>query len=390
MKTVLVLGGDGFCGWPLALRLSQDGWHVVIVDNLARRKTDVEQGTQSLVPIATMEKRLETWKEVTGQTMEFVLLDIAADYAGFERLLHERRPSALVHLAEQRSAPYSMRSARTACYTVNNNLNATHNVLCAVARSGLDVHVVHIGTMGVYGYGAVPDTLIPEGYVDVEMLGKEVSILHPAYPGSIYHLTKAQDALMFQFYAKNYGMRITDLHQGILWGTQTEHTSLHTDLANRVDYDEHYGTVLNRFLIQASTSRPLTVYGSGGQTRAFLNVGDSGRCVSIALENPPAAGERVCIRNQMTETLCVRTLAERIVEAVPGTRVSYIPNPRKELDTNTLEVCHEQFLTLGLKPVLLTKAHLTGIVREFGPWVERCGFMDPTTTWNAVRPGRTS
>lgn len=380
-KTVFVLGGDGFCGWPLSLRLSSRGYNVVILDNLSRRNIDTEQGSQSLVPIATPQRRVAAWKEVTGRTIEWVHIDLAEEYDRWEALLRLHQPHVVVHLAEQRSAPYSMRSARTSRYTVNNNLNATHNVLCGLVRTGVKSHLVHIGTMGVYGYGTVPDSVIPEGYLDVEIGGQPVSMLHPAYPGSIYHLTKTQDALMFQFYAKNYNLRVTDLHQGIIWGAQTTETSLHPDLANRVDYDEAYGTVLNRFLIQAATSRPLSVYGSGGQTRAFIHLSNSGDCIELAIHNPPAAGDRVKIWNQMTETLAVGDLARRVAACVPGAVVEHVDNPRRELGTNSLSVCNRQFLEAGLVPVYLDDTHISEMVSLYTVHARRCGEMKPISMW---------
>jgi UDP-sulfoquinovose synthase len=235
--------------------------------------------------------------------------------------------------------------------------------------------------MGVYGYGAVPDTVIPEGYVDVQLGGEEVSILHPAYPGSVYHTTKAMDALLFQFYAKNYGLRITDLHQGIIWGSQTTETRLHPELANRLDYDEAYGTVLNRFLIQAVTKHPLTVYGTGGQTRAFIHIQNSGDCIELAIQNPPTKGERVRIWNQMTETLTVCDLAKRIQTILPTTTIEYLENPRKELTSNTLEVVNQQFLDAGLVPIFLNGDAVKEIIEEIESYKLRCGDMNPRSKW---------
>jgi UDP-sulfoquinovose synthase len=381
-ETVFVVGGDGFCGWPLALRLSSRGYHVVILDNLSRRRIDTEQGTQSLVPIATPQRRVAAWLEQTGRTLDWVHIDLAVEYERWEALLLRHQPSVVVHLGEQRSAPYSMRESATARYTVSNNLNATHNILCGLARNSVHTHLVHIGTMGVYGYGAVPDSLIPEGYLDTEIGGQAVSMLHPAYPGSIYHLSKAQDALMFQFYAKNYNLRITDLHQGIIWGCQTAETRVHPDLANRVDYDEAYGTVLNRFLIQAATSRPLSVYGTGGQTRAFIHLSNSGDCIELAMRNPPAAGDRVKIYNQMTQTLAVGELAQQVATCVPGSTVEYVDNPRRELATNSLSVCNRQFLDEGLVPVYLDEQHIREMVDLYAQHATRCGTMCPTSKWS--------
>src|SRR5215203_6243028 len=253
---ILVLGGDGFCGWPTALHLSAAGHDVVIVDNFARRNADVELEVDSLTPIRPLGVRRAAWLEVTGRELGFRNIDVAQDYEELRDLLAERRPDAVVHFAEQRAAPYSMKSARHKRYTVDNNVNATHNLLAALVETEVDAHVVHLGTMGVYGYGTAGVT-IPEGYLTVKMDaddGTEVEqeILFPASPGSVYHLTKTQDQLLFAFYNRNDELRITDLHQGIVWGTQTDETRLDERLINRFDYDGDYGTVLNRFLMQAA------------------------------------------------------------------------------------------------------------------------------------------
>jgi UDP-sulfoquinovose synthase len=271
-KKIIVLGGDGFCGWPTSLHLSDQGHEIIILDNLSRRKIDIELGCDSLTPIATIEQRIETWKEITGKTIRFRNLDLSVDYHELVQLLKDEAPDAVVHFAEQRAAPYSMKNSKNKRYTMQNNLIGTNNILSAIVESGLDIHVVHLGTMGVYGYGTTGGA-IPEGYLDIPVAnGATKSILHPANPGSIYHLTKCLDALTFQFYNKNDGLRITDLHQGIVWGTNTKQTLLDSRLVNRFDYDGDYGTVLNRFLMQAALGIPLTVYGIGGQTRAFIHI----------------------------------------------------------------------------------------------------------------------
>src|SRR5690606_10750058 len=313
-------------------------------------------------PISTIEDRLKAWQRVRGQSIAFSNIDIAQDYEGLSRALAEIRPDAIVHFAEQRAAPYSMRDAAHKRYTVNNNINATHNLLAALVELDLDVHLVHLGTMGVYGYDG--DGLeIPEGYLDVSVAdeaGRSYarSILYPTMPGSIYHLTKSLDQLLFQFYARNDGLRITDLHQGIVWGTQTEETRLDDALVNRFDYDGDYGTVLNRFLVQAVNGYPLTVHGNGGQTRAFINIQDTVRCVSLALDNPPSRGERVRITNQLAETQSVRAVAE-MVAGITGVQIGNVDNPRKEAESNTLRASNRTFRALGLDPILLKDALLS-------------------------------
>ncbi len=358
---VLVLGGDGFCGWPTSLHLSDIGHEVTIVDNLSRREIDLELEVDSLTPIRPIGERVRVWKELTGKTISFVHLDLAEEYDRFERLILDVRPDAIVHFGEQRAAPYSMRSTIAKRYTVDNNVRGTHNVLAAIVASGMDIALVHLGTMGVYGYGWSGSAPIPEGYLTVKVPTPdgdlEREILHPANPGSVYHLTKTLDQLLFAFYAKNDELRITDLHQGIVWGTQTPQTALDERLINRFDYDGDYGTVLNRFLMQAAIGHPLTVHGTGGQTRAFIHVRDTVRCIQIALENPPAAGEQVKVFNQVTETHRVIELAE-MISAMTGVPVAKLPNPRKEAAENDLNVSRDKFVALGLNPTTLSEGLL--------------------------------
>ena len=354
---ILVLGGDGFCGWPTALHLSSVGHDVVIVDNLSRRCIDVELEVESLTPIRPMSERLAVWKEHTGREIGFINLDLAQEYDRLVDVLLAEKPDAVVHFAEQRAAPYSMRSPKAKRYTVDNNVNGTHNLLCAIVESGKDTAVVHLGTMGVYGYGWSGSAPIPEGYLSVRVPTPDGEIdreiLHPANPGSVYHMTKTLDQLLFAFYAKNDGLRVTDLHQGIVWGTQTPQTALDERLINRFDYDGDYGTVLNRFLMQAAIGHPLTVHGTGGQTRAFIHIRDTVRCVEIALNNPPASGDQPSVFNQVTETYRVRDLAE-LISKQTGVEVANLPNPRKEAAENDLEVTRDKFLALGLDPTTLS------------------------------------
>lgn len=374
-STILVLGGDGFCGWPTALRLSAAGYSVVIVDNLSRRKIDVELECESLTPIQPISRRLEAWKRVCGEAIDFVDLDVARDYDQLLDLIRERRPRAVVHFAEQRAAPYSMKSSRHKRYTVDNNVPGTHNVLCAIVESGLDVHVVHLGTMGVYGYGTA-GLAVPEGYLPVKVdvsptEQAELEILYPAHPGSVYHTTKTLDALLFYFYNKNDKLRITDLHQGIVWGTQTPETERDPALINRFDYDGDYGTVLNRFLMQAAVGHPLTVYGTGGQTRAFIHITDTVRCIQIAIENPPARGDRVEIFNQATETHTLIDLARQVSE-MTGAEIRHYDNPRNEQPQNRLEVENRKFRALGLEPTTLAGGLMREVIEIAEAYKDRC------------------
>ena len=371
---IIVLGGDGFCGWPTALHLSARGHDVVIVDNLSRRKIDVELEVASLTPIRPLGERVRAWAEVTGNHIRTEDLTVGQDYDRLLALLERERPDAIVHFAEQRAAPYSMKSARHKRYTVNNNLNATHDVLAAIVESGQDIHLVHLGTMGVYGYGTA-GMKIPEGYLDVTVQTAQgphdQQILYPANPGSVYHMTKTQDALFFFYYNKNDGLRITDLHQGIVWGTQTAETQMDERLINRFDYDGDYGTVLNRFLMQAAIGYPMTVHGTGGQTRAFIHIQDTCRCIELAIANPPKRGDLVQILNQMTETHRVRDLAQMISDRT-GTEVAFQKNPRNEADENDLHVVNDSFLGLGLQPITLAEGLLSEVRDIARKYSDRC------------------
>jgi UDP-sulfoquinovose synthase len=372
---VVVLGGDGFCGWPTSLHLSSRGHDVTIVDNLSRRNIDNELEISSLTPIRPPGDRLAAWRQVSNHVIGFRNLDVARDYDRLCALLEHERPDAIVHFAEQRAAPYSMKSARHKRYTVDNNVNATHNLLAAMVETACEAHLVHLGTMGVYGYGST-GAPIPEGYLPVRIrdgAGNWVDreILHPANPGSVYHMTKVLDQQLFFYYNKNDSLRITDLHQGIVWGTQTPETERDERLINRFDYDGDYGTVLNRFLMQAAIGYPLTVHGTGGQTRAFIHIRDTVRCIELALLNPPEAGDRVLIRNQMTETHRVRDLA-RLVARLTGARIDFVDNPRFEAPDNDLAVENRQFLELGLRPVTLEEGLLQEVMEIARRYSGRC------------------
>ena len=363
---IAILGGDGFCGWPTALHLSAQGHDIAIIDNLSRRWIDTELGVQSLTPMDSIQERRRIWKQVSGHDIEFYLLDLARDYQRLKQWLLDWKPEALVHFAEQRAAPYSMKSDIHKNYTVNNNVNATHNLLNALVETQCDAHLVHLGTMGVYGYSTIGAT-IPEGYLDIKVARDDgsladQSVLYPTRPGSVYHMTKSLDQIMFQFYAQNDGLRITDLHQGIVWGTQTDQTRRHEQLINRFDYDGDYGTVLNRFLIQGAIGYPLTVHGTGGQTRAFIHIQDTVKCVEAAIKSPPQSGSRVEIFNQMTECHRVRDLAKMVAE-ITGVEIKYLPNPRKEADENDLLVANEKFKALGLDLIKLSEGLLDEVMQ---------------------------
>jgi len=407
---VIVLGGDGFVGWPTALHLSEKGHEVIIVDNLSRRNIDNELECESLTPIQTISTRIKAWKEATGKIIRFVRLDVALEYDALVALFVKEQPTTVIHFAEQRAAPYSMKSSKHKRYTVNNNVNATNNILCAIIDSKIDIHLVHLGTMGVYGYNTV-GVKIPEGYLQVDVPLKQSStdeygvapashadpseitkdgasgsvgmeIYYPPRPGSVYHMTKVLDAQMFEYFNRNDRVRITDLHQGIVWGTNTPETLKDERLVNRFDYDGDYGTVLNRLLMQAAIGHPLTVYGTGGQTRAFIHIRDSVRCVELAVIHPPVPGSRVLIFNQMTETHRVRDLAAKISQ-LTDVPIGPTDNPRNEALENGLDVDNSKFLALGLKPTKLDEGLLAEVIDIAKKYSHRCNFdrIMPTSYW---------
>jgi UDP-sulfoquinovose synthase len=378
---IIVLGGDGFCGWPTSLHLADAGHDVIIVDNLIRRAIAERISSPSLTPIRPIEQRVEAAKSIGNISYQYC--DIAADDTLFKSILEKEKADVIIHFAEQRSAPYSMLGDMERKYTVNNNVSGTNNLFSNLVELGQRPHVVHLGTMGVYGYN---DDFgeIPEGYLDVtiKQTQKDVSITYPANPGSIYHMTKCLDHTLMQFYAKNWGFQITDLHQGIVWGTDTDITRQSEDLINRFDYDGEYGTVLNRLLSQAQIGYPLTVYGTGGQSRAFIHIQDTARCIQFAVDSPPEPGSRPRVFNQIGEVHTVRDLASMISENT-GTEINFQDNPRKELAENQLKVSNQGLRSLGFEPITLKGSRMSEIeqtVVAFKDQIDR-SVIDSKARW---------
>jgi UDP-sulfoquinovose synthase len=346
---VVVLGADGYLGWPTALHLSAKGHDVVAADSLIRRRWDRLCGTRSLVPIAGMKRRVARWKEVSGKQIEWERLDLMS-LPDTTALIAQYRPDALVHFAEQRSAPYSMISGAHAVETQVNNVVGTLNVLFALRESAPDCHLVKLGTMGEYG---TPNIDIEEGFIEIEHNGRKDRLPYPKQPGSFYHLSKVHDSHNIMFTCRAWGIRATDLNQGIVYGSGTPETDLHSELGTRFDYDDIWGTVLNRFCAQAAVGRPLTVYGSGGQTRGFLDIRDTVRCIELAILNPSDRGE-FRVFNQFTEQFTVNQLADRVRAArrLHGleTVVEHLPNPRTEMEAHYYNARHQHLLDFGLVP----------------------------------------
>ncbi|WP_028782923.1 NAD-dependent epimerase/dehydratase family protein [Thalassobacillus devorans] len=359
---IVVAGGDGFCGWPTALHLSNQGHEVTIVDNLSRRKWDEELHSNSVTPIASLEERVGKWKELTGKEIKTYIGDLN-HYDFLREVFRQTEPEAFVHFAEQRSAPYSMIDREHAVFTQQNNVLGNLNVLYAIKEFAPECHLIKLGTMGEYG---TPNIDIEEGYIEIEHKGRKDVVPYPKQPGSFYHLSKVHDSHNIMFACKIWGIRATDLNQGIVYGLHTNETKMDPMLVNRVDYDGVFGTALNRFLIQAATGHDLTVYGSGNQTRAFLNIEDTVRCVEIAAENPADKGE-FRVFNQFTEYFSVQELAEKVQKVAKeeglDTEVSHLDNPRIEAEEHYYHAVNTKLRDLGLEPHLLTDKVLHDILQ---------------------------
>jgi UDP-sulfoquinovose synthase len=383
---VLVLGGDGYCGWPTSLHLSDVGHEVVLVDNFVRRTIDHELGAQSLTPIADPKERIKAWQEVSGQTIGLEYGDLL-DWEFVSEIMRRHHPDAIVHFAEQRAAPYSMIDRRHAVYTQHNNVIGTLNVLFAINEFAPECHLVKLGTMGEYG---TPNIDIEEGFIEIEHNGRKDTLPYPKLPGSWYHLTKVHDSHNIHFACRIWGLRATDLNQGVVYGTVTPQTERDARLINRFDYEDVFGTALNRFCVQAAIGHPLTVYGKGGQTRGFLDIRDTVRCVELAIENPAERGE-FRVFNQFTEQFSVRQLAEMVVDAAGKlgveARIENLPNPRVEKEEHYYNAKHTGLLDLGLEPHYLSDSlldSLLNIVVEYRDRVDTDHVM-PSVDWRTGR-----
>ena len=385
----MVLGGDGYCGWATALYLSAKGHSVAIVDNFVRRQWDHELGAQTLTPILPLSDRLRTWTRVTGKVIELFVGDVT-DYDFLLPTSKQFEPEAIIHFAEQRSAPYSMIDRKHAVFTQTNNVVGTLNVLFAIREVQRDCHLIKLGTMGEYG---TPNIDIEEGYIRIEHNGRSDLLPFPKQPGSFYHLSKVHDSHNMMFACNVWGIRATDLNQGVVYGTMTDEIGLDEALINRLDYDEVFGTVLNRFCVQAAIGQPLTVYGKGGQTRGFLDIRDTVRCIELACLNPAARGE--CrVYNQFTEQFSVLDLAKNVQEAGKDlgmkVEIDHIPDPRVEAEHHYYNAKHSKLLDLGLQPHYLSESLLDSLMNIALKYRDRIDstMMLPQVNWREPRNER--
>ncbi|MDX2273720.1 MAG: NAD-dependent epimerase/dehydratase family protein [Cyanobacteriota bacterium] len=358
---VLIIGGDGYCGWATALHLSGKGYEVGIIDSYVRRLWDLQLGVDTLTPIAQLEHRVDRWKGISGKSIEIFVGDIT-EYDFLAKTLHQFEPEAIVHFGEQRSAPYSMISREHAVFTQVNNVVGNLNVLYAMKEDFPDCHLVKLGTMGEYG---TPNIDIEEGYITIEHNGRKDTLPYPKQPGSMYHLSKVHDSHNIHFACRIWGLRATDLNQGVVYGVLTEETGVEEVLINRLDYDGVFGTALNRFCIQAAVGHPLTVYGKGGQTRGFLDIRDTVRCVELAIAHPAERGQ-MRVFNQFTEMFSVGDLATMVQKASSAlglkVEIDHLDNPRVEAEEHYFNAKNTNLLDLGLQPHYLSDSLLDSLL----------------------------
>jgi UDP-sulfoquinovose synthase len=382
MTRVIVFGGDGYCGWATALHLSNAGMDVCIVDNLIRREWDRDLGIATLTPIKSIQERVSTWQRVSGKKIRLEIGDLL-DYGFLSSVMSSFRPEAVVHFAEQRSAPFSMIDREHAVMTQHNNVIGNLNLLFAIKEFAPECHLVKLGTMGEYG---TPNIDIEEGFIEINHHGRKDTLPFPKLPGSFYHLSKVHDSHNIHFTSRVWGLRATDLNQGVVYGTVTPETAMAPELVNRLDYDDVFGTALNRFCIQAAIGHRLTVYGKGGQTRGYLDIRDTVRCIEIAIKNPPKHGE-YRVFNQFTEQFSVSQLAELVQEAGRelglDVHVENVPNPRVELEAHYYNAKHTRLIELGLKPHLLSESLIDSLINiaiQFKDRVDR-SVIEPRVNW---------
>lgn len=380
---ILITGGDGFCGWPTALYLSRKGHDIAILDNQIRRDWDRELGIASLTPIASMDERVHEWQKYAKGAFEAYHVDMR-DYDALAHTVAQFVPDAIVHFAEQRSAPYSMIDREHAVFTQTNNIVGTLNLLYIMKEVVPDCHLIKLGTMGEYG---TPNIDIEEGYLTIEYKGRQDTLPYPKQPPSMYHLSKVHDSHNIMFSCRAWNLRATDLNQGVVYGVQTDETRMHPLLSNRFDYDQIFGTALNRFCVEAAASHPLTVYGAGGQTRGFINLQDTVRCIEIAALNPASRGE-FRVFNQFTEEFSVAALAQRVqrVSADLGIQaeILHLQNPRVEAEQHYYHAAHTKLLELGLTPHLLSDQTIREMIESARMHKEEIQLdtIMPTVTWS--------
>ena len=380
---ILVLGGDGYLGWPTAMYLSRNGHEVAVLDNSVRRQYDHELGSGSLVPIESLHTRVRVWEELTGAKIEVFHGDLCDAEFTYD-VITGWRPQSVVHFAEQRAAPYSMIDRKHAVYTQVNNVTGTLNLMFAVGELDRDIHIVKLGTMGEYGQ---PNIDIEEGWLDVTHKGRTDRVLYPKKPGSFYHLSKVHDSHNLEFGCRIWDLRVTDLNQGVVYGQQTDETALDPRLATRLDYDAVFGTVLNRFAIQAVLGLPLSVYGGGSQTRAVLDIRDTVECIRLACENPADRGE-FRVFNQATESFSLSEMAKVVADSYPGSvSIENVENPRVEVENHYYNFTHTALESLGLKPHLLSDTlfhSMFGIIEQHRDRVDP-ELLAPTVNWRKPR-----
>ncbi len=383
---ILVLGGDGYLGWPQTLYLSARGHDVHVVDSLVRRRFDLEHGIDSLTPISSLHRRTNRWREHTGREIGFDIADLT-DHGDLSRVFRAFRPEAVVHFGEQRSAPFSMIDREHAVFTQVNNVVGTLNVLYCIAEHAPEAHLVKLGTMGEYG---TPNIDIEEGFLEITHKGRTDVVPFPKQPGSFYHLSKVHDSHNIMFCCRTWGIRATDLNQGIVYGTITDQTGGHPQLATRYDYDHLYGTALNRFCVQTAQGLAISVYGRGGQTRGYIDIRDTMRCLELALLNPPEQGE-YRVFNQITQQFTLTEVATKVAEVAKdmgmAAKIDHLPNPRVEAEEHYYHAVHTRLEELGLRPHLLNEDSISELLEQAARHSDRVDvtMLAPSVDWRRLR-----